>query len=238
MVIAVCSLFLAVAVVVVRRADVAHAAGESSVVARVETTKRVVALTFDDGPSGVWTPLVHERLAQARVPATYFLIGHDVASRPDLLRAALAAGSEVGDHTYRHPRLTRVAPAKARAEIRAGADAITRHGGRRPTLFRPPYGKTNDAIDAMARAEGMRTVLWDLSLEHYVDHVPVAKGVAKLVDAVRPGSIILAHDGGKADRSRTMQALPLLLSLLKARGYRFVTVSQLLSDGTAEANRA
>lgn len=235
---AVCALLLAVAVVVVRRADVAHAAGVSSVVARVETTKREVALTFDDGPNPMWTPLVQQHLAQAHVPATFFLIGHDVASRPDLMQADLATGSEVGDHTYRHPRLTRLIAAKARGEIRAGADAITRNGGRRPTLFRPPYGKTDEAIDAMARAEGMRTVLWDLSLEHFVDHVPVAKGVAKLVDAVRPGAIILAHDGGKADRSRTMQALPMLISLLKARGYRFVTVSQLLADGTAEANRA
>jgi len=237
-VIAVCALSLAVGVIVVRHADVAHAAGESSVVARVETTKRVVALTFDDGPNGMWTPLVQQRLAQAHVPATFFLIGHDVASRPDLMQAELAAGSEVGDHTFRHPRLPRLTPAKARAEIRAGADAITSNGGRRPSLFRPPYGKTTEAIDAMARAEGMRTILWDLSLEHYVDHVSVPRGVAKLVDAVRPGSIILAHDGGKADRSRTMQALPLLISLLKARGYRFVTVSQLLSEGTAEANRA
>jgi peptidoglycan/xylan/chitin deacetylase (PgdA/CDA1 family) len=237
-VVAVCAVFLAVAVVVVRRADAAHAAGESSVVARVETTKRLVALTFDDGPNGLWTPLVQQRLAQAHVPATFFLIGHDVVSRPDLMQAELAAGSEVGDHTYRHRQLTRLVPARARAEIKAGAEAISKNGGRRPTLFRPPYGKTNEAIDAMARAEGMRTILWDVSLEHYVDHVPVAKGVAKLVDGVRPGSIILAHDGGKADRSRTMQALPLLISLLKARGYRFVTVSQLLSEGTAEASRA
>ena len=238
MVVAVCALVLAVGLVVVRRADAAHAAGESTVVARVETTKRVVALTFDDGPHPEWTPLVQERLAQAHVPATFFLIGHDVVSRPDLMRAELAAGSEVGDHTFRHPRLTRVPAARAQAEIRQGAEAITGNGGRRPTLFRPPYGKTNEAVDAMARAEGMRVVLWDLSLEHYVDHVPVAKGVARLVDAVRPGAIILAHDGGKSDRSRTMEALPLLISLLKARGYRFVTVSQLLAEGTAEANRA
>lgn len=236
-VVAVCALVLAVAVVVVRRADAAHAAGDSTVVARVETTKRVVALTFDDGPNPMWTPLVQERLAQAHVPATFFLIGHDVASRPDLMRAELAAGSEVGDHTFRHPRLTRLAAAKAQAEIRAGADAIDHNGGRRPTLFRPPYGKTNDVVNAMARGQGMRVVLWDLSVEHYVDHQPVARGVAKLVDDVRPGAIILAHDGGRSDRSRTMQALPLLISLLKARGYRFVTVSQLLADGTAEANR-
>lgn len=237
MVFAVCALVLAVGMVVVRRAGAAHTAGEPSVIARVETTKRVVALTFDDGPTPAWTPQVQARLAYAHVPATFFLIGHDVVSRPDLMRAELAAGSEVGDHTFRHPRLTRLTTAQAEAEIRSGADAITNSGGRRPTLFRPPYGKTSVAVNALARADGMRVVLWDLSLEHYVDHVPVAKGVANLVRAVRPGSIILAHDGGKADRSRTMQALPLLLSLLKARGYRFVTVSQLLADGTAEASR-
>src|SRR5207237_10753127 len=98
-------------------ADVAHAAGRSIGVALVETTKRVVALTFDDGPNGMWTPLVQQRLAQAHVPATFFLIGHDVASRPDLMRADLAAGSEVGDHTYRHPRLTRLIATRARGEI-------------------------------------------------------------------------------------------------------------------------
>lgn len=236
-VIAVCALMIAVAMVVVRRADAAHAVGESTVVARVDTNKRVIALTFDDGPNPMWTPLVQQRLAQAHVPATFFLIGHDVVSRPDLMQAELASGSEVGDHTFRHSRLPRITPARARAEIRAGADAIEGNGGHRPTLFRPPYGKTSDAVNAMVKAEGMRVVLWDLSLEHYVDHMPVAKGVAKLVGDVRPGSIILAHDGGKSDRSRTMEALPLLISMLKARGYRFVTVSQLLAAGTAEASR-
>lgn len=224
--------------VVVEHAGAARAAGQGLVVARVQTTRRVVALTFDDGPHPMWTPIVQERLAQAHVPATFFLIGHDVAQRPDLMQAELARGDEVGDHTFRHPMLTKVRPDKARAEIRAGLAAIVDHGGPRPVLFRPPYGKTNEAIDAMARAEGMRTILWDLSLEHFVDHEPIPKGVTKLVDAVRPGSIILAHDGGKSDRSRTLQALPLLIAQLKARGYRFVTVSQLLADGTAEAQRA
>lgn len=222
---------------VVEHAGAARASGQGLVVARVQTTRRVVALTFDDGPHPMWTPIVQERLAQARVPATFFLIGHDVAQRPDLMRAELARGDEIGDHTFRHPVLTKVHPDKARAEIRAGLAAIVANGGPRPVLFRPPYGKTSEAIDAMARAEGMRTILWDLSLEHYVDHGPVARGVAKLVDAVRPGSIILAHDGGKSNRSRTLEALPLLIAQLKARGYRFVTVSQLLAEGTAEAQR-
>jgi peptidoglycan/xylan/chitin deacetylase (PgdA/CDA1 family) len=224
--------------VVVEHAGAARAAGPGLVVARVQTTKRWVALTFDDGPHPMWTPLVQERLAQAHIPATFFLIGHDVAQRPDLMRDELARGEEVGDHTFRHSMLTRLRPGKARAEIRAGLAAIVDNGGPRPVLFRPPYGKTSEAIDAMARAEGMRTILWDLSLEHFVLHEPVAKGVAKLVDEVRPGSIILAHDGGKSNRSRTLEALPLLIAQLKARGYRFVTVSQLLAEGTAEAERA
>ena len=231
------ALLLLAGVVAVRHPVAAGASGQSLVVARVETTKRVVALTFDDGPHPLWTPVVQERLAAEHVPATFFLIGHDVVRRPDLMRNELANGSEVGDHTFRHPILTRLRADKVRAELVAGQEAITDNGGPRPTLFRPPYGKTNEAIDAAARAEGMRTILWDLSLEHFVDHVAVAKGVAKLVDQVRPGSIILAHDGGKSDRSRTLQALPLLIAQLKARGYRFVTVTQLLSDGTAEANR-
>jgi peptidoglycan/xylan/chitin deacetylase (PgdA/CDA1 family) len=144
----------------------------------------------------------------------------------------------VGDHTYRHSLLPSLSTAKARSEIRNGASAIDDLGGTRATLFRPPYGKTTDVVDRLVEAEGMRTVLWSLSLERYVDHQSVATGVARLVGRVRPGAIILAHDGGRSNRSRTLLALPLLIRSLQQRGYRFVTVSQLLGRGIPEDGRS
>src|SRR5262249_28061354 len=114
-------------------------------------------------------------------------------------------------------------------EVADGSNALLAAGAPKPVLFRPPLGLTDERVAAITEAQGLRTVLWSACVEHYVNHVDVAAGTARLLANIRPGMIILAHDGGIPDRTRTMQSLPTLLDGLDKRGYKVVTVSQLVA---------
>ncbi|HYX44572.1 MAG TPA: polysaccharide deacetylase family protein [Acidimicrobiales bacterium] len=209
---------------------VAAVAGPASTRASTSSVAPLVALSFDDGPDSRWTPQVLDVLARYRAHATFFAVGRNAIAHPDLVRAELAAGNEVGDHTFDHADLSQLTPRAMGAEIDRGAQALEAVGAPAPRLFRPPYGHANPVVYRAAATRSYRTVLWSVSLEHFVDHAPVPMGVNELVARVRPGAVILAHDGGVPDRSRTMKALPLLLQQLEARGYRVVAVSDLLGE--------
>jgi len=189
-----------------------------------------VALTFDDGPDPRWTPLVLDQLARHHATATFFLVGRNAEAHTDLVAAELAHHDEIGDHTWSHADLSRLSIGEIDAEIKNGSTAIQAAGAPKPYLFRPPKGRSNHAVAVIADAQGYTTVLWDQSFERYVNHgADAASAVAEILDRIRPGSIILAHDGGIPDRSRTMSALPLLLDGLTARGYDIVDVSRLFA---------
>ncbi|HEY8200068.1 MAG TPA: polysaccharide deacetylase family protein, partial [Actinomycetota bacterium] len=131
----------------------------------------------------------------------------------------LAEGHMIGNHTFDHPDLGLLASYQVDAEIERGADAIREAGAPRPTLFRPPRGVTDEVVGVLADAERYRTIFWELTVEHYVDHMRIGEAVERLLDRVAAGTIILAHDGGLPnridshgqDRSRTIEALPALL---------------------------
>lgn len=201
--------------------------GKEGALFAVRTHDKVVALTFDDGPDPRWTPAVLAMLRAHHAHATFFLVGEHALAHRDLVADLLADGHEIGNHTFDHPHLPALGDAAIREEIARGEQAIVDAGAPAPTLFRPPIGLTDERVAAATRDAGLRTVLWRGCVEHFVNHQPVAVGVSRMLDGVRPGAILLAHDGGIPDRSRTMQALPLLLDGLKARGYRVVTVSDL-----------
>src|SRR5437899_2654938 len=127
--------------------------------------------------------------------------------------------------------LSAVIGASAAFFVGGSVEPARRHAGApRPKLFRPPKGLTDEVVGVLANANRYRTIFWDLTVEHFVDHAGVVAGVDELLEKVRPGSIILAHDGGIPNRARTVHALPLLLRGLRARGYRIVSVSQLLAN--------
>ncbi len=209
----------------------------SPAIYRVDTRSRVIALTFDDGPDPRWTPTVLRLLAREHAHATFFLIGTRALAFPAYVRAELAAGDQVGDHTWSHPDLTDLSRARVEREIARGAWAVERAGAPRPVFFRPPLGWSDHTVAAVARADHLRTILWNVAVEHYVDHASEAIALERLLHAIRPGSIVLAHDGGAVDRSRTIAVLPLLLQDLARRGYRLTTVSALLAAGTPETTR-
>jgi peptidoglycan/xylan/chitin deacetylase (PgdA/CDA1 family) len=181
--------------------------------------RRVVALTFDDGPSA-YTEGFLAVLRREHVHGTFFEIGQEVAGREEAMRRILREGSEIGDHTMNHveyPGYPQIAAAAAHIE------AATHF---QPCLFRPPGGAVNSAVIAAAGAAGMETILWDVDPADWT--APGSAAVySRVVGAARPGSIILMHDGG-GDRSGTLAALPHIIHTLRGRGYRFATVSQLL----------
>jgi peptidoglycan/xylan/chitin deacetylase (PgdA/CDA1 family) len=211
---------------------------------RVQTDRPIVALTFDDGPDPRFTPAVLDLLRRHQARATFFLIGQNALAHPDLVARELDGGHEIGNHTFDHPDLELLASYQVDEEIERGADAIRDAGAPRPTLFRPPRGLTDEVVGVLADAERYRTIFWELTLEHYADHMPVDEAVARLLERVVPGTIILAHDGGLPnridphgqDRTRTIEALPALLEGLDRKGYRIVDVSELLRVG-ASVNR-
>ena len=209
----------------------ARPSGRKGAVVRVDTDHKVVALTFDDGPDPRWTPRVLALLRQYHAHATFFEVGLNVTAHPDLVHDVLADGNEVGDHTWDHPDLELMRADQVGQEITEGADAITKVGAPAPKYFRPPKGLTDEAVGVLANANQYRTIFWDLCLERFVDHTPdMRDAVDDMLTRVRPGSIILAHDGGIPDRTKTMQTLPMLLEGLKARGFKMVDVTPLLGD--------
>ncbi len=188
---------------------------------------RVVALTFDDGP---WpdTPGFVSILERARVPATFFLIGRQVAGQGALLRRELADGDALGNHTFTHPNL--VATGDVATQLGRTSAAIEAAAGYRPCVFRPPYGAQDGAVVAGAAALGLTTVVWDVDPSDYTRPGTDAI-VGRVLAGVRSGSIVLMHDGG-GPRGETLAALPRIVDALRARGYRFVTVPQLLGYPT------
>jgi peptidoglycan/xylan/chitin deacetylase (PgdA/CDA1 family) len=186
---------------------------------------KAVALTFDDGPWPGSTDAVLARLKTADAKATFFMLGRQVKNRPELAARVLAAGMEVGDHSYSHKLLAHAPRKVVTSEIAWGADAIKNALGIRPVWYRPAGGSTSGFVYREAKRLGLRVVLWTIDPHDYLK--PGARVIARRVlNNVRPGAVILMHDGG-GDRSQTVAALKIVLHGLKARGYSMVTMSQL-----------
>lgn len=204
---------------------------------RIDTNEPIVALSFDDGPDPLYTTAVLDLLAKNGINATFFSVGVNAVAAPDLVRRLLDEGHSVGNHTFDHRELELLTVEDVQTEIEKGQTALISTGIPRPKMFRPPKGYTDEVVGVIADADRYRTVFWDGCVEHFVNHQPVADGVAQLVTKTRPGSILLAHDGGAIvgsgrspiSRARTLQALPILLDGLRRKGLEIVDVPTLLA---------
>jgi peptidoglycan-N-acetylglucosamine deacetylase len=186
--------------------------------------RREVAIGFDDGPAAD-TPAFVSMLERSRAPATFFLIGRQLSAsfRPMLLRE-LRDGDALGDHSYSHPYLT--LGGGVRGQLARPLAAIRALTGYTPCVFRPPYGAYDTAVVRIARSLGLATVLWNVDPADWAR--PGRGAIARRVLAqVRPGSIVISHDGG-GPRRQTLAAYPAIIAALRARGYRIVTIPELL----------
>ncbi|MGA5898722.1 polysaccharide deacetylase family protein [Streptomyces venetus] len=193
---------------------------------------KCIALTFDAGPSEHSARLL-DILQEKQVPATFFLLGkRHIEKYPELVRRMADEGHEVASHTWDHRILTRLRPEEIREELERPNREIARLTGRRPTLMRPPQGRTDATVHEICRELGLSEVLWSVTAKDYTttDSDLITRRV--LAQASRDG-IILLHD----IYDGTVPAVPGIIDALKERGYVFVTVPQLLAPGTAEPGK-
>lgn len=188
---------------------------------------RLVALTFDDGP-GPFTDRLLAELRRLRVPATFFVVGYQLPEFAPQLQRELDLGQTVGDHTTGHRDLARLPARAQRAQILGDATALRSYGAPYPRLFRPPYGSYDETTHRLLGRERMLSVLWSVDSEDY--RRPGVRAIVRnVVDAARPGSIVLMHDGG-GDRTQTLAAIPRIVKRLRDNGYGFVSVPRLLLE--------
>ncbi|HKB20930.1 MAG TPA: bifunctional polysaccharide deacetylase/glycosyltransferase family 2 protein [Gaiellaceae bacterium] len=191
-----------------------------------------IALTFDDGPDPKWTPKIAGALERLHVPATFFVVGSEVVRHPDVVRQLHRAGFEIGNHTFTHADVSTLPGWERRLQVSLTDNALAGTVGIRPRLFRPPYSSVPGGVnvDQARTYEHLARDGYDVVLTDYDGEDWRRPGVDSIVAAATPqsgrGGIVLLHDGG-GDRSETVRAVERLVPALRARGFRFVTVSQL-----------
>lgn len=205
-----------------------EAAPAPTVIREVATDEKVVALTYDDGPHPVFTPEILRALDRYGAKATFFMVGSRMEKYPQVVKEVLAKGHAIGNHTFSHPaNLELETRGQVIHEVAACEEVIWRMCGKHTELFRPPKGLANRPV-LRAVGGGYKTILWTVSADHHEARTP-RQMAERVISAVRPGAIVLAHDGIYPMRWRDVAATPLIIEGLRRRGYRFVTVPQLLA---------
>lgn len=200
----------------------------ADLVCRVETDQKLVALTFDDGPTTSGVDAVLPLLKRYNAKATFFLIGYEAVREPTLVKRIVASGHEVGNHSFHHRRMVLKASAFHDQEIRRTDAVLKAAGAPKPAVFRPPYGKKLIGLPLAVARNGQQMIMWDSGDPPDRDPKLYAD---KVLDQIRPGSITLIHPM-YGSRQTERDALPLILKGLQQRGYRMVTVSELLAAKT------
>lgn len=202
---------------------------------RVPTKRKIVALTFDDGPSPAWTPLVLKELKKAGVKATFFMTGRHVDKYPDIARDVAAAGHEIENHGYAHNVVIYYREEELEEEIKYTEYLIKNVTGRTTKYFRPPKAWLGPKSKQKINQMGYKAVLWSLNSKDWVTFS--ARHISWfLSQRVRNGDILLFHDSGNVftdeggNRSQTVATMPLLIAKLKKKGYDFVTVDELIKE--------
>ena len=193
-----------------------------------DTSKKEIALTFDDGPHIGYTPNLLAVLRKYNVKATFFVVGEQAEKHPELVQAEAAAGDSIGNHTYDHVSLVKIPQDYVSTEIKACGEVLQSITDKAPHLFRPPGGVYDPRIAETSEALGYTTVLWTDDPGDYA-----SPGASVILDRTlgkaTNGGIILLHDGIQ----QTIDVLPQIIQTLKNRGYKFITVDQMLAERAA-----
>lgn len=201
-------------------------------VSQVETADSLVALTLDDGPSTAYTDTVLAVLRERNVKATFFVTGREVEANLEEARRIVADGHELGNHSYTHPQMMLKSPERIRQEVDRTDAAIRKAGHQGTIYFRPPYAKKLFYLPWYLSQTDRTTIMWDVEPESFQEIGKKANLIAEHVLAeVEPGSIILLHVMYES-RAPSREVLPFLIDGLRAKGYRLVTVSELLQKET------
>lgn len=189
-----------------------------------------IAMTFDDGPAEKLTPELLDLLAKHRIKATFFIIGENAAEYPDIVTRAAREGHEIANHSWSHPNLGKMSDESVRRQLRQTDDVIKKATGKRPTLMRPPYGSITPRQRQWIHDEfGYQIILWDVDPLDWKRPGPAAI-TNRIVRQTRPGSIVLSHD----IHPGTIEAMRDTLDQLETKGFKFVTVSELIAMAKPE----
>lgn len=184
-----------------------------------------IALTFDDGPNVTLTPRLLSLLAEHHMKATFFVVGQNAADHPDILRRAVKEGHEIANHSWSHPNLGKMSDEAVRRELQKTDEAISAAIGKRPTLMRPPYGSITARQKKWIHDDfGYRIIIWDVDPLDWKRPGP-AVVCSRILKETHPGSIVLAHD----IHPQTLEAMPATFDQLERKGFKSVTVTELLA---------
>ncbi|MFZ0434665.1 MAG: polysaccharide deacetylase family protein [Chthoniobacterales bacterium] len=200
-------------------------AGERTCYTAIRVDAPYIAMTFDDGPSAVLTPRLLDMLKQRNIKATFFVLGQLAQEHPEIIARALAEGHEIANHSWDHKALNKLGEGGLQHELADTSATITKTTGKPVTLMRPPYGATNPRLNkAIEKEYGMKVILW--SVDPFDWKRPGPQVITqRILAGTQPGSIILAHD----IHPGTIEAMPATFDALLAKGFKFVTVSELLA---------
>jgi peptidoglycan/xylan/chitin deacetylase (PgdA/CDA1 family) len=198
---------------------------------RCEVDDPVVAITFDDGPHAEHTPRLLDMLAERNIRVTFFMVGQAVAAYPKIVKRMVEEGHEVANHTWSHPQLTGQSAAGVTSQLQKTHDAIKQASGAEALLYRPPYGATRlTQRRTIQETFGYPTILWDVDPLDWKSPRSAEKVKTRVLEQTRAGSIVLLHDIHKT----TVDAMPETLDELIRRGFKMVTVTQLINLETAQ----
>ncbi|HEY0798098.1 MAG TPA: polysaccharide deacetylase family protein, partial [Candidatus Baltobacteraceae bacterium] len=213
------------------------------------SNRRLVALTFDDGPNPPYTDQILDVLQQEHVHATFFVVGRAAQAHPSEIRRMVADGDAIGNHTWDHAHLYVETRAQMRGELVRTSDLLYRISRVRTHLMRPPFGARDFAVIDEARKEGYTVVMWSVPLPDDWEQPGVQTITARVIQHVRDGSIIVLHDGNRGlvcgaagiplqrcDRRQDVAATRAIINTLRAKGFGFVTIPQLLALNAARVS--
>ncbi len=193
---------------------------------QVDNDENKIALTFDDGPHPKYTPEIIELLDKYDIKATFFIVGKNAKENPDILRQIVDAGHEIGNHTVSHIDFNKSSYDKIKKEILECNETILEIGEYSTKLLRPPGGAVNKKVRQIAKSEGFKIILWSVDTRDWA-HISVEKMTDNIMTNVKSGSIILFHDY-ISRKSPTPETLDIVIPMLLEKGYKFVTVGEMI----------